>query len=349
MFRLSFRTGLFLVCLATLLISCFATDEVDTAKNTVLIRGGDTSVLLEGESGKISTVYFKEDDDDDDGKDNSDDDEKEDFTDNNEELLSFQVESLQEVDGDGKPVGLQGPLQHRVSSLDSKMFRFSALDNSTVYQGIPVKTINMSDTVLSNQQGNLRLVVMVFLSAGNVTFGNETFRVQSGTMKFNIEVSDWPFCNASVSCLSQSKQPEIGKGLELTLGIKSEADDLEEDVDSDICVDPDDDPNEEDDDCPIVYKLGGNSKMALNKGVLIDSGNYVAMPKGFPKVVPNGGMNKKVIFQIPIFNNTAILDPSVDVGPPTKKPGNGTGQNSASSVQFISVAFILSSFLVYYR
>ena len=73
------------------------------------------------------------------------------------------------------------------------------------------------------------------------------------------------------------------------------------------------------------------------------------MPKGFPKVVPNGGMNKKVIFQIPIFNNTAILDPSVDVGPPTKKPGNGTGQNSASSVQFISLAFILSSFLVYYR
>lgn len=88
--------------IATLLISCFGTDEVDTAKNTALIRGGDTSVLLEGESGKISTVYFEQDDDDDDGKDNNDDDEKEDFSDNNEELLSFQVESLQEVDGDGK-------------------------------------------------------------------------------------------------------------------------------------------------------------------------------------------------------------------------------------------------------
>ena len=68
----------------------------------MLIRGSDTSVLLEGESGKISTVYFKKDDDDDDGNDNNDDDEKEDFTDNNEELLSFQVESLQEVDENGK-------------------------------------------------------------------------------------------------------------------------------------------------------------------------------------------------------------------------------------------------------
>ena len=73
------------------------------------------------------------------------------------------------------------------------------------------------------------------------------------------------------------------------------------------------------------------------------------MPLGFPKVVPTGGMDKKVIFRIPVFNNTAILDPSVDVGPPTKKPGNGAGHNSASSIQFISLAFILSSFLVYYR
>lgn len=114
-------------------------------------------------------------------------------------------------------------------------------------------------------------------------------------------------------------------------------------------MDPDDDPNEKDDDCPVVYKLGGNSKMALNKGVLIDTGNYVAMPSGFPKVEGTGRMNKKVIFRIPFFNNTAILDPSVDVGPPTKKPGNGTGHNFASSVQFISLAFILSFFLVYYR
>ena len=67
----------------------------------MLIRGSDTSVLLEGESGKISTVYFDRDDDDD---GNDDTDEKEDFSDNNEELLTFQVESLQEVDAKGKSV-----------------------------------------------------------------------------------------------------------------------------------------------------------------------------------------------------------------------------------------------------
>ena len=51
------------------------------------------------------------------------------------------------------------------------------------------------------------------------------------------------------------------------MGIKSEADELDKDDDSDIC---DDDPNDKDDDCPIVYNLGGNSKMALNKGVSIE-------------------------------------------------------------------------------
>ena len=91
------------------------------------------------------------------------------------------------------------------------MFRFSALDNSTFYQGIPVKTINMSDTVLSNQQGNLRLVVMVFLSAGNVTFGNETFRVQSGTMKFNIEVG-----SAGSSVLNFTQSTNFGHGPVMT-------------------------------------------------------------------------------------------------------------------------------------
>ena len=35
---------------------------------------------------------------------------------------------------------------------------------------------------------------------------------------------------------------------------------------SPICVDPDD-PNEQDDDCPIIYNMGGNSEMVLNRGV----------------------------------------------------------------------------------
>ena len=75
-------------------------DMVDTATNTVIMRANDTSVRVQGVSGKISTVYFDEDDDDD---DDDDDDEQEDFGDDNEDVLSFEVESLQERNSTGKP------------------------------------------------------------------------------------------------------------------------------------------------------------------------------------------------------------------------------------------------------
>ena len=44
-----------------------------------------------------------------------------------------------------------------------------------------------------------------------------------------------------------------------------------------ICVDPDD-PNEQDDDCPTIYNMGGNSEMVLNKGVGVDVRCIVEQP-----------------------------------------------------------------------
>ena len=179
---------------AGLLITSFAADkdEVNTAANTVTIRGNDTSVRIEGQTGKIRTLHFEQDDDDDD--DDEDDDEEEDFSDGNEDVLTFQVESLQEIDAAGMPVGMTGPSprRHGLSSLASQIqsFTFTQLENSSTYQGIPVKRVNLS-VALAGPQSNLKLMVFVFLRAGKINFGNETFRVQSGTLKFNIEVS---FC-----------------------------------------------------------------------------------------------------------------------------------------------------------
>ena len=158
------------------------------AANTVTIRGNDTSVRIEGDTGKIRTLYFEQDDDDDD----DDDDEVEDFSDDNEDVLTFQVDSMQEINSLGTPVGMSGPSDrtHGLNSLASEIqsFNFSALDNSSTYQGIPVKNVNLS-VYLAGPQAYLELMVMVFLGPGNVNFGNETFRVQSGTLKFNIKVS----------------------------------------------------------------------------------------------------------------------------------------------------------------
>ena len=91
-----------------------------------------------------------------------------------------------------------------------------------------------------------------------------------------MQVTGWPYCDGgAVSCLSASSQAAaVGNNLDLVLSVKSEAEEPEEVDDAKraesgkdpICVDPDD-PNEEDDDCPIVYNMGANSEMVLNKGV----------------------------------------------------------------------------------
>ena len=175
-----------------LLVTSFAEDkdEVNTAANTVTIRGNDTSVRVEGKTGKIRTLHFEQDDDDD---DDDDEDEEEDFTDDNEDVLTFQVDSLQEIDAAGNPVGLSGSSSartHGLSNLVSQIqsYTFTQLENSTTYQGIPVKRVNLS-VALAGPQANLKMIVLLFLRAGTIDFGNETFRVQSGTLKFNIEVS----------------------------------------------------------------------------------------------------------------------------------------------------------------
>ena len=97
---LHFKSILFYIYFSVaILITSQATDEVDPAAKEVIMRGSDTSVLIRREAGKISTVHFEQDDDDD---DSADGDDKEDFGDDNEEVLSFQVESLQEVNSQGR-------------------------------------------------------------------------------------------------------------------------------------------------------------------------------------------------------------------------------------------------------
>lgn len=282
----------------------------------------------------------------------------EDFSDDNEDVLTFQVDSLQEIDSLGMPVGMSGPSDrtHGLNSLASQIqsFNFSALDNSSTYQGIPVKNVNLS-VFLAGPQANLELIVMVFLGTGYVNFGNETFRVQSGTLKFNIKISDWQFCGmGNENCTSSTNQKETGQYLDLQLSIKSMAEPEEvEDEERQgsnkeaIC---EDDPNEMDDDCPRIFNMGGNSEMVLNKVVLTGTNDYVAFPPGFPKFVSTG-MTKSFSFRIPKFNNTCIIDPSVNVGAPTRNQqggGAGGGHNAAESLHFFSFLLLLSMLIVHY-
>ena len=179
-----------MVCLADEVIK---NDEVKT------IRGSDVSTRMHSRSGKIMMVRDDDDDDDDDNDDddnddddnddtdgNDDKDDDEDFSDSNEELLSFEVEKIEEKDADGFDVGKLE--KHFVDSFDDVKFTFSQVDSQSSLQGLPVINVNMS-AFLVEQMATLDLIVYLFRRSGSITFGSETFAVQSGTVKFNIKVS----------------------------------------------------------------------------------------------------------------------------------------------------------------
>jgi len=332
-----FLRSLFL-CFALLLIVCLA-DEVRKDDKVKTIRASDVSTRMLSRSGKIMMVRDDDDDDDDDNdndddndddtgdndddaNDNEDnDDDDEDFSDSNEELLSFEVEKIEEKDADGMDVGKLE--KHFVDSLDDVKFTFSPVDSQSSLQGLPVINVNMS-AFLVEQMATLDLIVYLFRRGGSVTFGTETFAVQSGTVKFNIKISDWDFCDGTPADCSEGKSGEF---LDLKLKIKSKG--LPAEVDDEdrkkaskpaICKDNDNDDTDDqndssdnDDDCPFIFDVGGDSEMLLNQGVVTDDDKYTAMPLGFPKFEFEDG-EKKFVFRIPKFNQNVLIDPSVNVG-----------------------------------
>lgn len=139
-----------------------------------IITGANVQCLILGQAGKIRLVYI--------GNNTEDN-----FRDAIKNLLTFQVDNIAEIDGQGGEVGKTGTKKHVLNSLGSQQFTFSKVDNVSYYQGIDVITsVNLS-AFLSGPQATLDIMVLLFLQEGNVTFGNESFAVFKGTFVINIK------------------------------------------------------------------------------------------------------------------------------------------------------------------
>ena len=159
-------TSFFLTALFHLVASCVCGDET--------ITGGNVQCKILGQSGKIRLVYI--------GNNTEGN-----FSDSNDNQLTFEVDSIYERDAQGNEVGKTGPKKHSLNSLASQEFNFTKVDNVSYYQGIKVINVNLT-AYLDGPQAALDVMVFLFLEDGNVTFGNESFAVFNGTLKFNIKV-----------------------------------------------------------------------------------------------------------------------------------------------------------------
>lgn len=274
-------------------------------------------------------------DDKDNDKDDEDYDDDEDFSDDNENLLSFELDEIEEKDADDNEVDDK----HSVDSFDDVKFTFGKVNKRSTLDGIRVTTVNLS-TYLDNQKASLEIIVYMFHEPGSVRFGNETFAVQSGTVKFNIKIGNWNFCDDDDSP-GECSEGKVGEFLDLSLKIKSKGSPKEVDEDDrrkKVCDSKDDDDDDkdkdddddDDDDCPIIYDVGGDSELLLNKGVMIDGDEYTTMPQGFPKFESDDN-ERKFVFRVPKFKRHVLIDPSVNVGKVLKEV---VRKSAASWLQF---------------
>ena len=167
------------------------------------ITDDDVSARVQRTSGKIMIVRDKDydDDDDDDDDDNDDDtddddddDDDDDFDDDNEDMLSFELDGLEEKDADGNDVGsLQG---HSVESFDQQKFAISPVQRNGDLNGVSAISVNLS-TTLEDNDAKVDIMLYLFREDGTINFGNETFDVQAGTVKFNIKVRTNSFKSGS--------------------------------------------------------------------------------------------------------------------------------------------------------
>ncbi|XP_078362016.1 skeletal aspartic acid-rich protein 1-like [Oculina patagonica] len=315
---MSFGRGFLLTFYASFLIACCTGKDVE-------LSGGGVQCKILGQSGKIMIELI--------GNDT-----KGDFSEPNEDRLTFEVDEIKEIDLQGNVVGKIGPKKHFVNTLASQMFLFSKGDN--LHQGIKVINVNLL-AFLFGPQAALHILVFLFLESGNVTFGNESFFVYNGTLKFNIKITDWEFCDAALqNCGKGSLRNETEAFIDLTLHVESKGTPKKESMEDrkkskkkPIC--------HNNSSCPDVYDMGGGSDVVLNNEILID-GESIRMPDGFLKFVTEG-YKKLFTFRIPKFNNTVVIDPAVNLGgsegggdlsegeniggedPYTTSPGNGGG------------------------
>ena len=102
--------------------------------------------------------------------------------------LTFEVDSIAEVDQSENKVGKAGASKHPLNTLATETFTFTAVNDVACFQGLKVINVNLTAT-LSGVNAKLDIMLYLFLEDGKVSFGNETFKVFNGSLKFNIQVS----------------------------------------------------------------------------------------------------------------------------------------------------------------
>ncbi|KAL3934739.1 MAG: hypothetical protein SGBAC_009605 [Bacillariaceae sp.] len=143
--------------------------------------------------------------------------------------------------------------------------------------------------------GSMELIVYKILEDGTLTTpSGETFEVTKGDVKFNVNLSEWSFCDEDESgiCADSGSAAYV----DIAMTVQGSAASPEQDATD-----------------GSVFSLGGGVPLILSNQVEID-GVIDAMPPGFPRVEETPAQGIFFVFRFPRFANTLVYDPIVGSG-----------------------------------
>ena len=117
---------------------------------------------------------------------------------NNDTTIRIQMKGVQEVDAEGNAVGHRLPNKdkHSFNSFASQDFTISPISHKGLDNAISSKSVDFSCPLLDGSALFKVTTHLVLNSSANYSEAgsNETFSLSAGSVKFNVEISDWSFC-----------------------------------------------------------------------------------------------------------------------------------------------------------
>ena len=202
--------------------------------------------------------------------------------------ITIDFDYLSELDASGTIVGHTGAVKHSVTSFATQSFTFTPVVEQP-YLGVPTKTFTFESPVYSI--GKLKVVALLFQENATIDTGAEQWEVSRGDMKFNIELSDWTFCNPC--------SDGIASFVEIGIEMKS---------------------SKEPDTAVGVSSVDvGGGLVQLASQVNID-GSKVNLPSGFPQIIAEGSKTL-FVFRFPKFSTSLSYDPLLQLSDQSDSTG----------------------------
>ncbi|XP_068705272.1 skeletal aspartic acid-rich protein 1-like isoform X1 [Montipora foliosa] len=248
----------------------------------------------------------------------------------------LELHSLKQQNGSGGDIG------RSINSFAGQPFHILPLNRTASFQGISAASLEVT-TMLKYFHANLSLQLFVFKEEGNITFGNESYGVQNGSIKMFIKLENFTFCDGQKDNQSMCKQNEVGEFLEIAVRVKNRkgaTGKKESDEEKKKRGGPFK-PGEGKKKtrircfrCPNIYRFGDDEVGTASQ--CKSDGKFRSLAPGFPKLIERG-TNQLFLFRGPKFNRTITFDPVVEL---EEEEDNGSQNGQASIINMNTIMFV---------